>query len=66
MSTTIRKALRHATYPGDCTASVGQVMGPNTTRELMVVIEAEYDSTADTTRLGFAFATADEVAAARA
>lgn len=50
-----RKPLRFANYPGDQRHAVGEVMGPNTLGELMTVVDATYDETADKTRLGFAF-----------
>jgi hypothetical protein len=42
-------------YKGDRRAAIGQVMGPNTMREYLTVVEAEYDPVADRTRLGLAY-----------
>ncbi len=50
-----RPAVRHLTYHGDCRDAVGQVMGPNTLNEWLLVVEASYDKRADRTRLGFAY-----------
>lgn len=52
----IKPAAGHATYPGDCRTIVGEVKGPSLLREYLVAVEAEYDSTADRTRVGFAYA----------
>ncbi|MEE6273501.1 hypothetical protein V2J56_09100 [Georgenia sp. MJ206] len=60
-----RKPLAgHATYPHDHRHALGEVMGPNALREHLTVVEATYDPDADATRLGFTYATTDDVARA--
>lgn len=55
----------HATYPGNhAPRIVGEVMGPNAFREYVTAVTAEHDPATDRTRVGFAYATVDEVAAA--
>jgi hypothetical protein len=49
-------AVRHATYPGDQSAAVGQVKGPTTMGEYVRIVDADYDPASDRTRLGFTFA----------
>ena len=56
-----RKATFHATYPGDCTHIVGEVKGPTTYGQLQVAVSAEFDPSADSTRVGFAPATQYDV-----
>lgn len=46
---------RFLTYPGDVTHIVGEVKGPNTLGEFLTAVEAEYDSTTNKTRVGFAY-----------
>jgi len=60
--TTANPVVRHATYPGNVTHIVGEVKGPNQLREFLVAGEATYDPTTDTTRVGFAYATREDVA----
>ena len=50
-------ALRFATYPGDVTRMVGEVVGPNTLGERLTAVTAEYDAKANTTRVGFTYRT---------
>lgn len=52
---TTRPALRWATYAGDRRSMVGQVVGPTTLNDFATAVDAEYDATADRTRVGFAF-----------
>jgi hypothetical protein len=40
------------TYKGDRRGSVGQLMGPNTVGEIATVVAAEFDATANKTKLG--------------
>jgi hypothetical protein len=61
--TPTRHAFKHANYSGNQTHAIGSVMGPNLLGEHMVVVAADYDTDADTTRLGFAFATTDDMLA---
>lgn len=56
-----RTSHRFANYRGDTTDVIGQVVGPNTFREMMVAVEATYDSETDRTRVGFDFARRTEV-----
>ena len=63
MSTTARKASRHATYPGNVEHIVGEVKGPNTIGEHLAAVEATYDPEADKTRVGFAYATTHDIQA---
>lgn len=42
-----------ATYPGDRTEDVGQVVGPNANGYYFVAQTAEYDQSNNTTRIGF-------------
>ena len=53
--TSLPPAVRFANYPGDVTHVVGEVKGPNLLGEVLTAVSAEYDSTADRTRVGFAF-----------
>lgn len=44
-------------YAGDVTKdAVGQVVGPNSFREMLIAVEATYDPEADKTRVGFDYA----------
>ena len=63
MSTTARKASRHATYPGNVEHIVGEIKGPNTIGERLTAVEAIYDPEVDKTRVGFAYTTTHEVQA---
>jgi hypothetical protein len=54
-----RAASAWANYPGDTRYALGQVVGPNTLRETLTVVAAEYDDEANTTRLGFAYGLVD-------
>lgn len=47
---------RFATYPGDVTHMVGEVKGPNTLREPLTAVTAEYDAETNKTRVGFTYA----------
>jgi hypothetical protein len=51
----LRKPCRWATYNGNQTHVVGQLMGPNTLGELLTVVTASYDHQTNKTRLGFAY-----------
>ena len=57
---TTRPALRWATYAGDRRSMVGQVVGPTTLNDFATAVDAEYDATADRTRVGFAFGILNE------
>lgn len=59
--TAARKPLRFATYPGDATEAVGNVVGPNALGEPMTIVSAEHDPETGTTRVGFAFATTPDL-----
>lgn len=50
-------AVRWATYNGDAThmATNAEVVGPNTTGELLVAVIATFDEVRDSTRVGFAY-----------
>lgn len=51
-----RAAVAWLNYPGDRTAVVGQRVGPTYDgREYLWAVEAEYDSAADITRVGFTY-----------
>lgn len=39
---------------------VGQVVGPTTLNDVATAVDAEYDATADRTRVGFAFGILNE------
>lgn len=53
------KAVRYATYPGDCTHIVGEVKCPNTFGELLTAVEATFDPSTGSTRVGFAYGVPD-------
>jgi hypothetical protein len=48
------QATRFATYPGNTTDTVGQIVGPNTLGERFTIVSAMYDPQTDKTRCGFA------------
>ena len=52
---TLPKASTWLNYKGDHRGSIGQVMGPNLLKELLTVVEAQYDSKNNRTRLGLAY-----------
>lgn len=52
-----------AHYPGDVTASVGQIVGPNTAGEYLVIDEVTYDPGLDRSTARFRYATVAEFAA---
>ena len=61
---TDRTPLRFATYSADVRESiVGHVLGPNTLGEYMRVVEAIYDDETGLTRVGFVFASEEEITA---
>lgn len=53
-----------ANYAGNVSTAIGEVMGPNDFGELLTVVQADFDSTTNTTRLGFAYAGTDDIMAA--
>jgi hypothetical protein len=56
-----RTSHRFATYRGDTTDVVGQVVGPNLMGERMTAVSASYDAGTNRTRVGFDFARAEDV-----
>lgn len=61
---TDREPIRFAHYNADVRESiVGKTLGPNALGEWMRVVEADYDPDDGRTRVGFVFATQDEVLA---
>lgn len=63
--TPVRHAHRFSTYRGDVAAAVMEnpVMGPNVEGEALVALYAHYDPVEDRTRVGFTFATLEDVSA---
>ena len=51
---------RFANYNGDVSHMVGEVKGPNTWGERLTAKSANYDSTTNQTRVGFAFTTTND------
>lgn len=49
------KPVQWATYNGDCSDAIGEVMGPNTLGEKLQVVAADYDADTGKTRLGFSY-----------
>lgn len=65
MPTTVeRKPHRFANYRGKTTPPEGRIVGPNALGELLVAVTEDYDEQTDTTRIGYAYATPDDVRAA--
>lgn len=60
---TARKPVRFANYPGDARSILGEVKGPNTIGEFLTAVAADYDPATDTTRVGFAYTTTDDIEA---
>jgi len=56
-----RKPLRFATYPGNALHIVGEIKGPNTLGEYLTAVSANYQESAGTTRVGFAYTTTHDV-----
>ena len=52
-----------AHYPGDVTASVGQVVGPNTAGEYLVIDEVTYDPGLDRSTARFRYAATGDLTA---
>jgi hypothetical protein len=50
-----------ATYPGDTTDTVGQLVGPTLAGETLVVDEAVYDEATRTTRCQFRYAAQGDI-----
>jgi hypothetical protein len=63
---TAPRAERFATYKGDRTNMLNGIYGPNEFNELMCVADVAYDPEADTSRVGFAYATLPQLKAALA
>lgn len=61
--TAARKANFHASYRGDCSHMVGEVVGPTTYGQMQVAVDATHDAAADRTRVGFAPATVHDIEA---
>lgn len=55
-----RPPCRWATYKGDCSTAVGDIVGPNTMNEWLTIVAAEYTPSTDTTRLGFSYGVQNE------
>lgn len=51
-----------ATYQGDVTAAVGQIVGPNLHGEMLVIDQADYDPATGTTVARFRPATTADIA----
>lgn len=47
--------VRWANYRGDATGLVGQIFGPTTMGEYLVMLEAKFDQATKVTRAGFAY-----------
>ncbi|MGN6245156.1 MAG: hypothetical protein ACTHQ3_16000 [Motilibacteraceae bacterium] len=50
-----RPAVVHANYPGDITSAIGQIVGPNTIGERLMLVEVDYDEAADRSLAGFSY-----------
>jgi hypothetical protein len=48
-------------YPGNHEYLLGEVRGPNALGEMLTVVSAVYDRRIDKTRVGFTYATVDDV-----
>lgn len=61
MTEPTRKPARFLNYPGNVTHIVGEVKGPNTFGEHLTAVTAEYDAGSNSTRVGFAYATVNDL-----
>lgn len=46
---------RYATYPGDVTHMIGEVVGPNLLGEMLTAVHAVHDLQTNKTRVGFTY-----------
>lgn len=51
----IRQPQHWETYPGDKTAMVGEIKGPDSRGRLLTAVVAGWDDDTDTTRVGFVY-----------